>query len=80
MSISNEMTKQPTSGRSWIVCWALEINDINEDLSNHWKVFESYLEAKAHYNRLWVEVDALYSATLCAVIASTDYEPHLSFQ
>lgn len=64
--------------RQWLVTHIATSNPFSGAIDGHnndeWRVFESEADAQAFYDEC---VDAgAYSVTLCAVIRSTDYEPH----
>ena len=40
---------------------------------DHWLAYDTYQEAVTNYDRL-VEMEEVYSASICQVIESTDYE------
>jgi hypothetical protein len=68
--------------RTWLVAhiatsdpFSGAIDGFNND---EWRVFEFEADARAFYDDC---VDAgAYSVTLCAVVRSTDYEPHEFFR
>ena len=64
------MTNCP--GLSWIVCWT------NDDHEDDYTVDETYELGKAAYDSILAD-PSTYSVTLCAVIESSDYEPHPAF-
>lgn len=70
MNIINEQTAND-EGRSWIVCY-------NVGSQDQWAVFETLEEAKALYNET-LKDDDVYISSICAVIESSDYEPHRAF-
>jgi hypothetical protein len=63
--------------RSWIVCYTL--TKVTGNAKDRWEVFESYEEAAQLYSRLYHN-DNVYSRSICAVIQSSDYEPHPAFK
>lgn len=58
-------------GRSWIVCWMLGAKD-------QWAVYESIEDATSYYSALCND-PSVGICTICAVIESSDYEPHEAF-
>lgn len=40
---------------------------------DHWLAYDTYVEATEYYDRL-LQQDEVYSASVCSVIESTDYE------
>ena len=64
-------------GRSWIVVYTL--SKINGNAKDRWRVFESYEEAYKFYSDLWYNAN-VYTRSMCAVIQSSDYEPHPAFK
>tara|TARA_R110000772_G_scaffold82412_1_gene174804 strand:+ start:1038 stop:1262 length:225 start_codon:yes stop_codon:yes gene_type:complete len=40
---------------------------------DHWLAFESFIEATENYDKL-LKLDEVYSASVCGVIQSTDFE------
>lgn len=44
-----------------------------------YEVFEKYKNINKRYKEI-LKWDNLYSASICAVVKSTDYEPHPKFQ
>lgn len=68
--------------RCWLVTH-MATNDpysgaIGEGWNDEWRVFESREKAQEFYDEC-VEGGA-YSVSLCAVVQSTDYEPHELFR
>ena len=50
--------------------------DYTDDLTtDEWMVHETLAEARKHYGQL-LEADDLHSASICAVVESTDYPKH----
>ena len=68
--------QKPT--RSWIVCWTLRSMETHEVTKDFWRPFESYAEAKQKYDQLYHN-EKVYIRSLCAVMESSDYEPHPAF-
>lgn len=63
------------SGGHWIVvAFFDEVDGDFYDSYEEWTVYETYEGALAAYDSL-IEND-VYSASLCAVAKSTDYDPH----
>ena len=40
---------------------------------DHWLAYDTYVEAAENYDKL-LEMEEVYSASVCTVIESTDYE------
>jgi hypothetical protein len=40
---------------------------------DHWFAHETYMECQEQYNRL-LQLEEVYSASICTVLKSTDYE------
>ena len=40
---------------------------------DHWFAYESYVECAEHYDKL-LNLDEVYSASICTIIKSTDYD------
>ena len=76
-----EEKSETDGGRSWIVCWMeQDEEELTLDTSvDYWEVRESHAEAKALYNSLYHN-DVVQVRSLCAVMDSSDYEPHEAFQ
>lgn len=64
---------EANEGLSWIVCWTYY------DLEDDYTIGQTYEEAKKLYDDLKADSD-IYSVTLCAVVESTDYDPHPVFK
>ena len=47
------------------------------DMVDHWLPFPTLPEAKAHYASI-VSLDSTWTASICAVVESTDYDPAAS--
>ena len=63
------------SGGHWIVvAFFNELDGDFYDSYEEWNVYETYESALAAYESL-VE-NGVYSASVCAVVQSTDYDPH----
>jgi len=69
--------QEPT--RSWIVCWTIAESLQDDDFVDHWQVCDSYKEAKELHDSLYEDGSVLIRA-MCAVIDSSDYEPHPAFR
>ena len=67
--------------RSWIVAWATQCPNTYAGMAiiDGFDVFETFIEAQAFYQKMLIQ-DDLYSASMCAVIESTDYAPHQAFR
>ena len=65
--------KPPYPGLSWIVCWT------NVDCEDDYVVDETYELAKAAYDSILTH-PSTFSVTLCAVIESSEYDPHPTFK
>lgn len=57
--------------RNWITCWVCAGVD-------HYEVFETFEDAEAKYAS--IIKDGIPTASICAVIQSTDYSPHEAFR
>ena len=66
-----------TDSRSWIVAYTLGTATLK--FVDKWQVFESYEEAYTFYSKLWHNANVL-TRSMCAVIQSSDYEPHPAFE
>ena len=66
-----------SDARSWIVVYTL--SKINGNAKDRWQVFESYEEAYKFYSNLWHNIN-VRTRSMCAVIQSSDYEPHPAFE
>lgn len=68
--------------RSWLVTHMATGDpysaEIGEGWNDEWRVFETLSAAQQFYDEC-VEGGA-YSVSLCAVVQSTDYEPHELFR
>lgn len=62
------------SGRHWIVCAVWDREAVADD---EWHAFDTEAAARAAYDNV-IENGAA-TASLCAVIQSTDYEPHPAY-
>jgi hypothetical protein len=55
----------------WTECHeGVESRAMYED---HWLAYDTYVEASENYDKL-LEMEEVYSASVCTVIESTDYE------
>lgn len=54
----------------WIVCWEDQTDGI---FTSEWATFESREDAEQCYQDL-LEDDNTYTASICAVVKSTDYD------
>jgi len=66
--------------RNWIICWSTNNTGsiIDTKTEDHWLAEESYDEALRLYQTL-AKNENVYSASICAVHKSTDYETHPVF-
>ena len=46
---------------------------------DHWKAFDSLEDARSEYNQI-INRDDIFSASICGVIESTDYETTMEVQ
>ena len=69
--------KEPT--RSWIVCWTITEGIDDWDATDKWQVFESYFDALIVHDHHRENPDVIIN-TMCAVMHSSDYEPHPAFR
>jgi hypothetical protein len=79
-----QQIQEPHFGRSWIVCWTIGVPAIipggfTTKYTDHWEANESYEEAKKLFDNLYGK-DDVYIRSLCAVMDSSDYEPHPAFE
>lgn len=58
-----------------IVCCTVEGADKSSPNTDHWQVFEDMKDAQDFYQEL-VNQNSTWSASICGVIQSTDYEPY----
>ena len=40
---------------------------------DHWIAYDTYVECSEHYDKL-LQLEEVYSASICTVVESTDYE------
>lgn len=58
-----------------LLVWSTYIHpdpEVNDNVEDHWTVYESLSEAQEEYWRL-MNLHNLHSASVCGVIQSTDY-------
>jgi len=55
----------------WTECH--EAKDGQADYEDHWLPYDTYQEAVSNYDKL-IEMEEVYSASVCQIIESTDYE------
>jgi hypothetical protein len=65
------------NSRSWVVVYTL--SNAKSNAVDKWQVFESYEEAYPFYSNLWHNTNVVIRS-ICAVIQSSDYEPHPAFE
>ena len=58
-----------------IVCWTQGVDLRMSPMQDHYETFETLWLAQQRYKEL-IDLDDTYSASICGVIESTDYEPH----
>lgn len=59
----------------FLVVWT-ECHEGHEGVAqyeDHWLAYDTYVEATENYDKL-LEMEEVYSASICTVIESTDYE------
>ena len=56
-----------------IVVWTKKVLSNPTDYTDHWAFFDNLEEAKKHYDYL-TGLDSTWSASICSVVESTDYE------
>lgn len=56
----------------YIVVWLVKLDD--GESRDIWVTHESLEDARTHYNAL-IAMKDVYTASICSVIASTDYSP-----
>ena len=59
-----------------LLVWTVYDNKSSEDVTqtqDHYEAFESLAEAKKRYEYL-ISLDDTYSASICSIIESTDYD------
>jgi len=56
-----------------IVVWTKNVNYSQIQLTDHWAFFDNLEEAKKHYDYL-IGLDSTWSASICSVVESTDYD------
>ena len=71
------------SNRNWIVCCAIgrpaaTKGGFTTTVVDRWTVFDDHAEAKNYYESLYEKEEVLVRS-LCAVMDSSDYEPHPAF-
>lgn len=58
-----------------LLVWSTYVHpdpEVNDNVEDHWTVYESLSEAQEEYWRL-MNLPSLHSASVCGVIQSTDY-------